>query len=74
MSYFKYHSGLKMTSNKFNQLFGSSPRESEGDLTQFHMDLAASIQELTEEIVIKLSLSLRKETGIKNLCLSGGVA
>ena len=74
MSYFKYHRGLRMTSNKFHKLFGSPPRKSETDLTQFHMDLAASIQLVTEEIVIKLARSLSKETGIKNLCLAGGVA
>ena len=74
MSYFKYHRGLKMTSSKFNQLFRSSPRAGEGDLTQFHMDLAASIQVITEEVVIKLARTLKKETGLENLCMSGGVA
>ena len=63
-----------MTSNKFNKLFKSKPRRSESELTQFHMDLAASIQKVTEEIVLKIAYSLRKETGIENLCLSGGVA
>lgn len=74
MSFFKYHRGFRMTSRKFHKLFGAPPRESEKELTQFHMDLAASIQVVTEEIVIKIARSLRKETGIKNLCLAGGVA
>ncbi len=74
MKYFKYHRGFRMTSQKFHKLFGSPPRKSEKELKQFHMDLAASIQVVTEEIVSKLARSLRKETGMKNLCLSGGVA
>jgi len=74
ISFFKYHRGFRMTSRKFHKLFGEKPRDSEKELTQFHMDLAASIQKVTEEIVIKLARSLRKETGIKNLCLAGGVA
>ena len=74
MSYFKYHRGLRMTNRKFNNLFGAPPRNSEGELTQFHMDIAASIQVVTEEIIIKIASSLRKETGIKNICLAGGVA
>ena len=74
MSYFKYHRGFRMTSQKFHKLFGSPPRNTEGELTQFHMDLASSIQAVTEEIVIKIACSLRKETGIKNICLAGGVA
>ncbi len=74
MSYFKYHRGFRMTNNKFNKLFGAPPRDREQDLTQFHMDIAASIQEVTEEIVIKIATSLQKETGLKNLCLAGGVA
>ncbi len=72
--YFKFHRGFRMTSNKFHKLFGSPPREREQELTQFHMDLAASIQKVTEEIVIKLAKTLRKETNCKNLCLAGGVA
>ena len=63
-----------MTSNKFNQLFGQPPRKKETKLTKFHMDLASSIQAVTEEIVIKLMKSLKSETGINNICLSGGVA
>ena len=74
ISYFKYHRGFRMTSRMFHKLFGAPPRDQESELTQFHMDLAASIQLVTEEIVIKLARSLRKETGIKNLCLAGGVA
>ena len=74
ISYFKYHRGFRMTSSKFHKLFGAPPRERDTELTQFHMDLAASIQVITEEIVIKLARSLQKETGIKKLCLAGGVA
>ncbi len=74
VSFFKYHRGFRMTSNKFHKLFGSPPRDKEKELTQFHMDLAASIQVVTEEIVIKLARSIKKESGLKNLCLAGGVA
>ena len=74
MSYFKYHRGFRMTSQKFHKLFGSLPRNAEDEITQFHMDLASSIQAVTEEIVIKIASSLREETGIKNICLAGGVA
>ncbi len=74
MSFFKFHRGFRMTSRKFNKLFGSKPRKRESELTQFHMDLAASIQVVTEEIVIKLAKSIKEETGCKRLCLSGGVA
>tara|TARA_Y100001968_G_scaffold113063_1_gene102442 strand:+ start:6 stop:1385 length:1380 start_codon:yes stop_codon:yes gene_type:complete len=74
ISYFKYHRGFRMTSRKFNKLFGSKPRGRETEISQFHMDLASSIQVVTEEIVIKLAKSLREETGMNNLCLAGGVA
>ncbi len=74
ISYFKYHRGFRMTSQKFHKLFGSPPRKIETELTQFHMDIAASIQSVTEEVVIKIAKSLKKETGLKNLCLAGGVA
>ena len=74
MSYFKYHRGFRMTGQKFHKLFGRLPRKGETELDQFHMDLAASIQSVTEEIVLKLAKSLREETGIKNICLAGGVA
>ena len=73
--YFNYSTGLTMTNNKFNELFGQKPRNPINEkLTQFHMDIAASIQKVTEDIMIKLSKSIRKEYGIKNLCLAGGVA
>ena len=74
ISYFKYHRGFRMTSRKFNKLFGEEPRRGESEIKQIHMDLAASIQVVTEEILLKLARSLRKETGIENICLSGGVA
>ncbi|MBD2550366.1 carbamoyltransferase [Microcystis elabens FACHB-917] len=74
LSYFKYHRGFRMTGRKFHKLFGRPPRQGETELSQFHMDLAASIQEVTEEIVVKLARSLRSETGATDLCLSGGVA
>ena len=57
LSYFNYHRGFTMTSSKFNRLFGNKPRKREKDLTQFHMDIAASIQTVTEEIIIKLAKS-----------------
>jgi len=73
--YFNYATGLTMTSNKFHNLFGQEPRNPKYEkLTQFHMDIAASIQKVTEDIMINLSKSLRKEYNIKNLCLAGGVA
>ena len=74
ISYFKYHRGFRMTGRKFHKLFGREPRKKETEITQFHMDLAASIQVVTEEVVLKLAQSLRQETGCKNLCLAGGVA
>ncbi len=74
IAYFKYHRGFRMTSRKFHKLFGAPPREPEKEITQFHMDLAASIQNVTEEVVIKIARSLKKETNLKNLCLAGGVA
>ncbi len=73
--YFNYATGLTMTNNKFHDLFGQKPRNPKNEkLTQFHMDIAASIQKITEDIMIKLSRSIRNEYGIKNLCLAGGVA
>ena len=73
--FFDYATGLKMTSDKFNKLFGKDPRKSESEkLTQFHMDIAASIQKVTEEVMIKMCISLRDEFNLKNLCLAGGVA
>ena len=74
-SYFDYATGLRMTNSKFNSLFGQKQRDSKSErLTQFHMDIAASIQQLTEEIMIKMAKSLREEYQIKNLCMAGGVA
>lgn len=72
--YFDYCTGLKMTNKKFDQLFGGPARKSEDTLTQREMDLAASIQYVCEEVVLKLGRSIAKETGMKNLCLAGGVA
>ena len=74
-SYFDYSIGLTMTNYKFHKLFGQKNRNPETDqITQFHMDIAASIQKVTEEIMIKLVTSIRNEYKIKNLCLAGGVA
>ena len=74
-NYFNYATGLTMTSKKFDLLFGQKPRQSEKQpITKFHMDLAASVQKVTEEIMIKLARSIRKEYNHKNLCLAGGVA
>ena len=73
-SYFDYCTGLTMTNERFNQLFGGPPRNPEELLTQRHMDLAASVQAVIEEVVLKLTRSLAAETGAKNLCLAGGVA
>ena len=73
-SYFNYCTGLTMTGPKFHELFGAPPREASEPLTQRHMDLAASVQAVTEEIVLRLTRSIRQETGIRNLCLAGGVA
>jgi len=74
MSYFNYCTGLTMTNRKFDKLFGAPPRKPESLLTQREMDLAASIQAVTEEIVIKLAKGIAKSTGQRNLCLAGGVA
>jgi carbamoyltransferase len=74
-SYFNYATGLTMTNTKFSNLFGEPIREAEKkELTQFHMDIAASIQAVTEEVILKLTRSLAKEYEIKNLCMAGGVA
>ncbi len=73
--YFNYATGLTMTNDKFDKLFGRKPRNPETEqITQFHMDIAASIQKVTEEIMIKLVTAIRNEYEIKNLCLAGGVA
>jgi carbamoyltransferase len=74
LDYFDYCTGLTMTDAKFDQLFGEPVRGREALLTQFHMDIAASIQAALDEILIRLTRSLRQETGQKNLCLAGGVA
>ena len=73
--YFNYATGLTMTNKNFDKLFGQKPRNPKNEkITQFHMDVASSIQKVTEEIMINLVKSIRKEYGIKNLCLAGGVA
>ena len=73
--YFDYATGLKMTNEKFHKLFGQIPRDSKKEkLTQFHMDIASSIQNVTEEVMVSMAVSLKKEFNIKNLCLAGGVA
>ncbi|MBA4251893.1 MAG: hypothetical protein C0425_03785 [Chlorobiaceae bacterium] len=74
MDYFNYCAGLTMTNKKFDKLFGGPPRVPETKLTQKEMDLAASVQVITEEIVMKMGTHIQKETGLKNLCLAGGVA
>ena len=73
-SYFNYGVGLTMTNDRFAALFGEPVRKPEQLLTQFHMDMAASVQAVTEEIVLRLARSVRAETGMNNLCLAGGVA
>ncbi len=73
--YFNYATGLTMTNERFHNLFGQKPRNPKNEkITQFHMDIAASIQKVTEEIMIKLAKAIRQEYNIKNLCLAGGVA
>ena len=74
LSYFDYCTGLTMTNSRFHDLFGAPPRKPDELLTNFHMDLAASVQAVTDEVVLRLTRSLREETGIRNLCLAGGVA
>ena len=73
-SYFNYATGLTMTSKKFHDLFGAEPRHGEENITQREMDLAASVQAVTEEVMIRMSANLAKKYGIENLCLAGGVA
>ena len=73
-TYFDYCTGLRMTNDKFADVFGIKTRKPEEELTQIHMDLAASVQAVTEEIVLRLGRSVRKETGARNICLAGGVA
>jgi len=74
MSYFNYCQGLTMTSEKFHQVFGGAPRRGDERITQRHMDLAASVQKVTEDVMMKIARHAHKETGSKNLCLAGGVA
>lgn len=74
MEYFNYCTGLTMTSRKFDKIFGGPPRKPESKLEQREMDLARSIQEVTEEVMLRLSRTMHRETGIEYLCLAGGVA
>jgi carbamoyltransferase len=74
MSYFNYCQGLTMTSRKFDELFGGPPRHPEESISQRAMDLAASVQIVTEEILLRSARRVHAETGMKNLCLAGGVA
>ena len=74
LSYFDYCTGLRMTNHRFDELFGGPPRQPDELLTQRHLDLAASIQKVTEDVVLRLTRALAAETGVDNLCLAGGVA
>jgi len=74
MDYFNYCAGLTMTNEHFDKLFGGKPREPESKLTQREMDLAASVQKVTEEVMMRMARHIKKETGRKYLCLAGGVA
>ncbi len=74
LEYFNYCVGLTMTNERFDRLFGGPPRQPEQLLMQRHMDLAASIQTVLEEVVLRMTRSLAAETGLENLCLAGGVA
>jgi carbamoyltransferase len=73
-SYFDYCAGLTMTSRKFHELFGGPPRKPESKLTQRDMDLAASVQEVTERVMLKIATHVHRQTGLSRLCLAGGVA
>jgi carbamoyltransferase len=73
-SFFNYCAGLTMTSGKFHQLFGGPPRKPESPLTQKEMDLAASVQKVTEEVMMRIAKQVHRETGLEDLCLAGGVA
>ena len=74
MAYFNYCQGVTMTGKRFHELFGQEPRKPETELSQFHMDVAASIQAATEDIVLRMAKHAQERTGSKNLCLAGGVA
>src|SRR6185436_14909394 len=74
MDYFDYCAGLTMTNDRFSALFGSPVRQPEMELKQEHMDLARSIQDVTEEVMLRLGRTMHAETGMENLCMAGGVA
>ena len=74
MKYFNYCTGLTMTNGRFDKLFGGPPRKPESALTQRHMDVARSLQDVTEEVMLRMARHVHKETGQRNLCLAGGVA
>src|SRR4029079_9489743 len=73
-AYFHYLTGLTMTSEAFNRLFGGPPRVPESKLTQKEMDLARSVQVVCEEVMLRMARTVHRETGLKQLCLAGGVA
>ena len=74
MDYFGYHYGLRMTTERFHDLFGGPPRQPEGEVTQRHRDIAASVQAVLEEVLLRMAHSLYRETGLESLCMAGGVA
>src|SRR5690242_18969102 len=74
LSYFNYMTSLTMTPEKFHELFGGPPRTSEDRVTQREMDLAASVQKVTEEVMLRITRDLARAYGIRNLCMAGGVA
>ncbi|MEA1928753.1 MAG: carbamoyltransferase, partial [Candidatus Auribacterota bacterium] len=74
MEYFDYPVGLKMVGKKFSRLFGAPPQKPEATMTQFYMDCARSVQDVTEEVLLKMARHIHKETGMDNLCMAGGVA
>ena len=74
MRYFNYCQGLTMTSERLHKLFGGPPRQAESEITQREMDLAASVQAVTEEVMLRTAKHVHNETGLKNLVLAGGVA
>lgn len=74
MKYFNYYVGLTMTNTRFNKLFGAPPRKPESHIRKIDMDVAKSIQTVVEKIMLKMAAHIHKETGMKYLCLAGGVA
>jgi len=74
MDYFNYGTGLTMTGNRFNRLFKSPPRKPGADISAFHMDMASSVQQVTEQVMLKITTGLHQQHQIDNLCLAGGVA